>query len=319
MERSDGMRLVVQLPRCYAPAGMLRDFDGGLRLPVCPLTSSGRKSLAALHRICRRLLRKGAPAGVATAPSGSSASSADWAAETSVNPVRPGGEAALLKTQRESDCCLFEADGTTLRDGTGRGVLPGETIVPLVCVEHVWVRRPQARLPRRPRFLGDPGTWPGQDCGDDRDDRGATPALSAGISLKVLQVIVVTERFSVPRFGFVASSASCACACACSGSRACASSGACAGSRELAGAPWSIGTGAPGAPEAGAAGAGAAGAGAAGNVAAWAAGGNRLPKRPAPLAGGSWVPSENDIKSALSRLRKVDDASDKKLGGRAAP
>jgi len=286
------MRLIVQLPRCYAPAGLLRDFDGGLRLPVCPLTTAGRKSLAALHRICRRLLRKGAPAGVSPGPGRAGAPEAckgaeDWAAATSVNPVRPGGEAALLKTQRANDCRLFESDGSPLDDETGRGVLPGETVVPLVCVEHVWVRPgcrgPGVRVPGAPRFLGVPRTWPGPDRPDNLGTGGlaGAPALSAGISLKVLQVIVVTERPAIPRMvaearqgddGFDDEWARPVPGDAHRRTRS---------GREAweAGEPVAPGrdvTGADAAPK----------------------------KSPRPPGGGSWVPSENDIRAALSRLRK---------------
>jgi hypothetical protein len=283
--------MIVQLPRCYAPAGMLRDFDGGLRLPVSPLTSSGRKSLSALHRVCRRLLRKGAPAGVCKG-------SDDWAADTSVNPVRPGGEAALLKTQRANDCRLFESDGSALDDETGRGVLPGETVIPLVCVEHVWVR-PGRRPAERPRFLGDPGTWPGQTGFDEHQgDRGvqgdqgarATRALSAGITLKLLQVIVVTERVALPRM--VGEGAPDRDRFA-SPPRDGSGGGVCSlsGDRPSDPLPRTRATAAEAVP--------------AGKVTERPREPRRSPIGPGPAAGGAWVPSENDIKSALSRLRKV--------------
>jgi hypothetical protein len=120
--------------------------------------------------------------------------------------------------------------------------------------------------------MGDPGTWPGQACSEDGGAGGGTgagtPALSAGISLKVLQVIVVTERVSVPRM--VADGGP---GCSEAGwppapGYAARSSRSKTGARDQAPPP-------------------------------------RAPRRAPPVTSTSWVPTETDIKSALSRLRKV--------------
>ena len=129
-----------------------------------------------------------APSGLRDSPG------SEWAEQSRANPVRAGGEAALIKTRRERDCLFFEPDGSPLLDDTGSMVLPGETVVPLVSVEHVWLRG-RGRDPTGPApRAGDPHTWKqgGQDA-------PKFYPCAAGVSLKLIQVIVVTERARSPR------------------------------------------------------------------------------------------------------------------------
>ena len=195
VERSGRARLIVQLPACYAPAGILRDFEGGVRMPVCPLTGDGRDSLARLHGVCRRLLLDAVHGGGGGASlDGASLEDSDWASSSSANPVRASGEAAILRNRRENDCALFAPDGTPLDDDTGLGVLPGETVIPIVCIEHVWVRPATASCAVR---VGDPHAWPSPSPRREIPDAGRdipTRPVAAGITLKLLQVLVVTER-----------------------------------------------------------------------------------------------------------------------------
>ena len=110
-----GRPLLVQLPTCYAPAGLLSDFDEGARLALVPVDAPGRGEVLRLLGLCRRILE-----GVGGAPA--------------VQIDEDTGELSAAAA-RARDVRVFEAEDLAADDCP---VLPGDTVTAIVSPDYYW-------------------------------------------------------------------------------------------------------------------------------------------------------------------------------------
>lgn len=110
-----GRPLLVQLPACYTPGGLLSDFDEGARIDLVPLGGDGRADMALfrdlLDRVCERGSVKGRPS-----------------LDSDTGEIR-------ASTARARDVRVFEAEDLAADDCP---VLPGDTLTAIVSPDYVW-------------------------------------------------------------------------------------------------------------------------------------------------------------------------------------
>lgn len=152
-----GDRVILQLPTCYAPAGLLHDFDDGVTLTLRLPETVADARFDSLARLCSDL------ALAAPATSDSAAATTDKArpapntGTTKLKlPVSDDSRCVTVRNRRFEDVRFFDVYGAGVDSDR---IHPGELVTALVAVEHAW-----------------------------------TAPKSRGVLLKLLQVIVHTER-----------------------------------------------------------------------------------------------------------------------------
>jgi hypothetical protein len=169
-----GRRVLVQLPPCYTPGGLLHDFEGGIRMRVCPLTERGRAEVRLLRQQCLALLASGpddsprdrggdggdgcSAAVVAGVPGVADVPDVPWRCRLAIDE---DGGGLLLRSRRGTDPRFFESVGVPSPPEAATAH-PGETLSALLCLEHAWL--------------------------------GPAPLNQAGVSLKLVQVLIHTDR-----------------------------------------------------------------------------------------------------------------------------
>eukprot|EP00873_Tetraselmis_striata_P033990 jgi/Tetstr1/454254/TSEL_041173.t1 len=116
-----GRPLLVQLPTCYTPGGMLSDFDDGARISMVPLDNCGRAEVALLRELSDRIARQAA----ATAPD-------VVLLDAGIDPAT--GEVRAC-APRARDVRVFESEDLEAHDCP---VLPGDTVTAIVSPDYFW-------------------------------------------------------------------------------------------------------------------------------------------------------------------------------------
>ena len=158
-----GARAFVQLPECYAPRGLLADFEGGALLEIRALDGASAAALAvfraALIGVLDRALH-GPRGGPVDPGSEATKPEAKHIPVTKHIPVSAEGR-AVLRNRRADDVRGFrslavqaaqapaEAALRRCRSNGERDVLAGEHILTIVSVEHVWTTEHKAGVQLR--------------------------------------------------------------------------------------------------------------------------------------------------------------------------
>jgi hypothetical protein len=129
--RAGGRDLLVQLPTCYTPSGLLSDFDDGGRIDLAPVDSGGEKDVEAFLALCSSLLPR--PPDEEAAPGLPSLAA--------VVPV--SGGVVTASAARVRDVRIFEAEDLPADDCA---VLAGDTVTAIVSPEYVWVGKKRRGL-----------------------------------------------------------------------------------------------------------------------------------------------------------------------------
>jgi hypothetical protein len=115
-----GRPLLVQLPTCYTPGGMLSDFCDGARLSLVPLDDGGRVAVADLRRLCVRVADQAVSSGgVSKVQHG----------------VDPETGEVLATASRLRDVRVFESEDL---DADDCPVLPGDVVTAIVSPDYFW-------------------------------------------------------------------------------------------------------------------------------------------------------------------------------------
>lgn len=115
-----GRPLLVQLPSCYTPGGLLSDFDEGARISLIPLDAAGRRDVSALRAVCDRVAER--------ACSGRP----PLERRDSVDPDT--GEVSA-SAPRARDVRVFESEDLSADDCP---VLAGDTVTAIVSPDYFW-------------------------------------------------------------------------------------------------------------------------------------------------------------------------------------
>jgi hypothetical protein len=117
-----GRDLLVQLPSCYTPSGLLSDFDDGGRIDMMPVDEHGKKQVEAFRELCERLV-------LSTADEKAAAT-----ALSTFVPVSVEG-AVTACASRVRDVRIFEAADLP---ADNCAILAGDTVTAIVSPEYVW-------------------------------------------------------------------------------------------------------------------------------------------------------------------------------------
>ena len=167
-----GRRVLVQLPPCYTPGGLLHDFEGGVRMRLRPTTARGKADVQALRLLCASLL-----AADARGCDGQGCDGQGCGEQGGRGPsnIAPDGDELLVRSRRGSDLRFFESVGVASPPEAATA-LPGETLSALISVEYAWAA-PEAGA-----------------AGCAAAGGGSAAAAKCGVYLKLVQVLIHTDR-----------------------------------------------------------------------------------------------------------------------------
>lgn len=123
-----GRPVLIQLPTCYTPAGLLSDFDEGARLTLIPIDSQGREEMASLLQLCHKILEK------THSDNGSSEYTPAATSEPKLLIDNHTGEISVA-TSRVRDVRVFEAEDLAADDCP---ILPGDTVTAIISPDYYW-------------------------------------------------------------------------------------------------------------------------------------------------------------------------------------
>ena len=115
-----GRPLLVQLPTCYTPSGLLSDFDEGARISLVPLDRAGRDDVGALREVCDRIAEQAC------------AGRPDLERKDRIDAET--GE-VFASTTRARDVRIFESEDLAADECP---VLPGDTVTAIVSPDYFW-------------------------------------------------------------------------------------------------------------------------------------------------------------------------------------
>lgn len=117
-----GRDVLIQLPTCFTPTGILHDFDEGARIEMNTTDEPGRKEIMQLEQLCRELAQ----------------SSSDASGKAISVPCSVGDTSAAVtaSTGRFRDVRIFEASDMPADECEIRA---GDTLTAIVSPEYVWI------------------------------------------------------------------------------------------------------------------------------------------------------------------------------------